>query len=96
MLTDLNMISPGNTNETSDQTASVAIKNTQAAVVKKCKRIEAVVSQLHPTERLVIENRYMRKYVRTSRYTPLFLTHQFQEKHIGNYVGMRSEESVWH
>lgn len=55
----------GSTNGTSDPTANTAMKNAHAAeMIKKCKRIEAVVSQLHPMERLVMENRYMREYVK--------------------------------
>jgi len=38
------------------------MKNAHAAeMIKKCKRIKAEVSQLHPMERLVKENRYMRQ-----------------------------------
>lgn len=52
----------GPTNQTSDQTANIAIYNvdTQAARRAYCERIERAVRRLHPKERLLIEERYMK------------------------------------
>ncbi|MFW5438951.1 ArpU family phage packaging/lysis transcriptional regulator [Paenibacillus apiarius] len=55
----------GSTNVTSDPTANTAMKNAHTAeMIKKCKRIESVVSQLHPMEKMIIEHRYMKEYVK--------------------------------
>lgn len=52
----------GPTNTTSDQTSSIAIHNvdTNAARIKYCEWIEKNVKKLHPKERLLIEERYMK------------------------------------
>ncbi|MFD3271505.1 ArpU family phage packaging/lysis transcriptional regulator [Paenibacillus dendritiformis] len=55
----------GATNVTSDPTASTAIKNAQTVeMLLYCKRIETIVSKLHPMERLIIEKRYMTEYTK--------------------------------
>ncbi|GKS13315.1 ArpU family transcriptional regulator [Paenibacillus chitinolyticus] len=52
----------GPTNVTSDQTASIAIYNVEEPERRRryCERIEMAVSRLHPKERLLIEERYMK------------------------------------
>ncbi|WP_028609763.1 ArpU family phage packaging/lysis transcriptional regulator [Paenibacillus harenae] len=53
----------GPTNTTSDQTAQIAIHNVDAPAERKafCERVERAVRRLHPKERLLIEQRYMRE-----------------------------------
>jgi len=53
----------GQTNVTSDQTANIAIYNVDAQAARRayCERIERVVKRLHPKERLLIEERYMKE-----------------------------------
>lgn len=53
----------GPTNQTSDQTASVAIHNVDASAQRRayCDWIEQAVKRLHPKERLLIEERYMKQ-----------------------------------
>ncbi len=53
----------GPTNTTSDQTAQIAIHNVDVPSERKtfCERIERAVRRLHPKERLLIEQRYMRE-----------------------------------
>lgn len=52
----------GPTNVTSDQTASVAIYNVDVPAARRahCEKIEKAVRRLHPKERLLIEERYMK------------------------------------
>jgi ArpU family phage transcriptional regulator len=57
----------GNTNVTSDQTASVGIYNVDAPNMQRqyCERLERVVRRLSHKERTIIEERYMKDdYVR--------------------------------
>lgn len=51
----------GPTNQTSDQTANIAIHNVDAQAARKayCERIERAVRQLPRMERFLIEKRYM-------------------------------------
>lgn len=51
----------GPTNETSDQTAQVALHNVDEARKRNdyCEQIERTVKRLPPMERFLIENRYM-------------------------------------
>ncbi|WP_369994053.1 ArpU family phage packaging/lysis transcriptional regulator [Paenibacillus sp. RC84] len=53
----------GPTNVTSDQTASIAIYNTDEPERRRkyCERLERAVRRLHPKERLLIEERYMKE-----------------------------------
>lgn len=52
----------GSTNQTSDQTAYVAIHNVDALAQRRayCEWIEQSVKRLHPREQLLIEERYMK------------------------------------
>ncbi|MCY9510610.1 transcriptional regulator, partial [Paenibacillus larvae] len=52
----------GPTNVTSDQTANVAVYNVDNLERRKAfiERVERAVSRLHPKERLLIEERYMK------------------------------------
>lgn len=52
----------GPTNTTSDQTASIAIHNVDVPEQRRayCTRLEKAVARLHPKERLLIEERYMK------------------------------------
>ncbi|MCA0754852.1 transcriptional regulator [Paenibacillus sp. N4] len=52
----------GPTNTTSDQTASIAIHNVDVPAARRvyCTKIERAVARLHPKERLLIEERYMK------------------------------------
>ncbi|UHA74418.1 ArpU family phage packaging/lysis transcriptional regulator [Paenibacillus sp. 481] len=53
----------GPTNQTSDQTANVAIHNVDVPAQRRsyCERIERAVRRLHPKEKLLIEERYMKE-----------------------------------
>nr|WP_082198256.1 ArpU family phage packaging/lysis transcriptional regulator [Bacillus sp. FJAT-26390] len=53
----------GPTNTTSDQTANIAIHNVDKAAARwaYCERLERAVRRLHPKERLLIEERYMKE-----------------------------------
>ncbi|GBF73134.1 transcriptional regulator [Paenibacillus sp. 598K] len=50
------------TGTTSDQTANIAIHNVDGAAVRReyCNKIDRAVKRLHPKERLLIEERYMK------------------------------------
>lgn len=52
----------GATNVTSDQTANIAMHNVDVPAARQayCDRIERAVKRLHPKERLLIEERYMK------------------------------------
>lgn len=52
----------GPTNVTIDQTAQIATHNVDVPAARKayCDRIERAVKRLHPKERLLIEERYMK------------------------------------
>lgn len=52
----------GPTNVTSDQTAQIAIHNVDVPAARRafCIKLERVVAKLHPKERLLIEERYMK------------------------------------
>ncbi|MEF3312559.1 transcriptional regulator [Paenibacillus sp. GYB004] len=54
---------PSPTNVTSDQTAKIAIHNVDIQKQRRmyCERIERAVSRLHPKERLLITERYMKE-----------------------------------
>lgn len=51
------------TGVTSDQTADIAIHNVDRKAAQRayCERVERVVKRLHPMERLLIEERYMKE-----------------------------------
>lgn len=51
------------TGTTTDQTASIAIHNVDVPAQRRayCERIERAVRRLHPKERLLIEERYMKE-----------------------------------
>ncbi|KON69922.1 transcriptional regulator [Peribacillus butanolivorans] len=53
----------GPTNQTGDQTGSIAIYNTDQQTYRKnfCKRLECAVSRLPKLERFLIEERYMQE-----------------------------------
>jgi len=55
----------GATGMINDSTARAGIKNAEIKDrLMHCKRIEAIVNKLHPVERLIIENRYMKEYMK--------------------------------
>lgn len=55
----------GNTNATSDPTAKAAISNAyMIEMYKYCRRIEQEVEKLQPEEKLIIQERYMKDYVK--------------------------------
>lgn len=53
----------GYTGTTTDQTASIAIHNVDKSAARRayCERLERAVRRLHPKERLLIEERYMKE-----------------------------------
>lgn len=53
----------GPANVTSDQTADIAIYNVDVPAQRKayCEKIERAVKRLHPKERLILEERYMKE-----------------------------------
>jgi ArpU family phage transcriptional regulator len=53
----------GPTNVTSDQTADIAIHNVDVPEMRRryCEKIERAIKKMHPKERLLIEERYMKE-----------------------------------
>ncbi|MCY9765089.1 transcriptional regulator [Paenibacillus alvei] len=55
----------GNTNTTSDPTAKTALHNSHLIeMYKYCRRIEQAVERLQPEEKLIMQERYMKDYVK--------------------------------
>ncbi|WP_162487507.1 ArpU family phage packaging/lysis transcriptional regulator [Paenibacillus sp. LC231] len=53
----------GQTNVTSDQTGDIAAYNIDAPAARKayCEKVERAVKRLHPKERMLIQERYMKE-----------------------------------